>query len=707
MKKLLIGILLSLSLFFPIFNQSSVRATITAETPRVSWTGNGANTTFTYPFRIFNDTELLVYVDDLLQIRNVYYTVTMNPGGVGGEIVFAAAYIPALNTRVDLVRNIPLTQTIDLREGDRFPAETFEASLDKQTMILQDIDSKVGMLETELGLTTLDPDIVAGMLTGKDVKLGGPWIDARVYNTLELANTAAYNAGKALLISSNWTLTANTVLTASVMRIPGGSFTKASTYTLHFSGKFVNPDNGQAFIGFDPGDVTFGNGSILGTHPEWWATNTTPGTTEMYTALQCALTATGGKFPLLLSNIYLSTGALAYNTTVTGKLNIEGTGTNAVIRVGGTTNKCIVVTGAQGGGHDFVYMRDFRIEDYNSTGSAALIHIYGVAGLGLQRLNIDGKTKASIGFLLNGSGTAGTQQGEISNCSIFSNGIGLQTDAGGANGIEVHGCTFAGNSIGDVYYNTNSAGAATFEFHHNHLVYDNVAAVAIRLGANCSVKPSFHSNHIEGSYAKIFQVENGKLEAAFNKIIGGGIGVTSAFSIEGGSYHDIFKNHIHGADVVLANYGPINYVFNSVYDSDESSTCTTLNAFGNKHFGTGTVTMPYNYLVSDQAAAGNLMTLKSPAVSGAWGMLVQGAGTAEDVYLQLGTAKLKGRSDAETYLRTSGDLYPDTDNSYYLGKNNDDTPLAWKGVILKDTTNGTYYRIEIINGVITATSLTD
>lgn len=54
-----------------------------------------------------------------------------------------------------------------------------------------------------------------------------------------------------------------------------------------------------------------------------------------------------------------------------------------------------------------------------------------------------------------------------------------------------------------------------------------------------------------------------------------------------------------------------------------------------------------------------------------------------------------------------GHFWPNTDNTYYLGKNDDDTPFAWKGVILKDTTNGKYYRIEVINGTITATDLTD
>lgn len=55
----------------------------------------------------------------------------------------------------------------------------------------------------------------------------------------------------------------------------------------------------------------------------------------------------------------------------------------------------------------------------------------------------------------------------------------------------------------------------------------------------------------------------------------------------------------------------------------------------------------------------------------------------------------------------TGDVRPATDDTYYLGKNDDDTPFAWKGLILKDTTNGKYYRVEVVNGVLTATDLTD
>ena len=72
-----------------------------------------------------------------------------------------------------------------------------------------------------------------------------------------------------------------------------------------------------------------------------------------------------------------------------------------------------------------------------------------------------------------------------------------------------------------------------------------------------------------------------------------------------------------------------------------------------------------------------------------------------DGFIGIGTDAPNSKLDVE------GNIYPHTDDTYYLGKNDDDTPFAWKGVILKDTTNGKYYRIEIINGSVTATDLTD
>jgi len=57
-------------------------------------------------------------------------------------------------------------------------------------------------------------------------------------------------------------------------------------------------------------------------------------------------------------------------------------------------------------------------------------------------------------------------------------------------------------------------------------------------------------------------------------------------------------------------------------------------------------------------------------------------------------------------IMTTSNIYPIANDTHYLGKNSISTPLAWKGLVVKDTTNGNYYRVEVISGVLTATQIT-
>lgn len=84
--------------------------------------------------------------------------------------------------------------------------------------------------------------------------------------------------------------------------------------------------------------------------------------------------------------------------------------------------------------------------------------------------------------------------------------------------------------------------------------------------------------------------------------------------------------------------------------------------------------------------------------------LVQEIGTCLVKSATVGAIQIVARS---VRALTAGDIWPLLDDTYYLGKNDDDTPFAWKGLILKDTTDGKYYRIECVNGAVTATDLTD
>ncbi len=70
------------------------------------------------------------------------------------------------------------------------------------------------------------------------------------------------------------------------------------------------------------------------------------------------------------------------------------------------------------------------------------------------------------------------------------------------------------------------------------------------------------------------------------------------------------------------------------------------------------------------------------------------------------TVIIGNASITATYLY--GNVYPATDNTCYIGKNDDDTPLAWKGIILKDQGGtGKYYRIEVYDNALRIVDLTD
>ena len=59
-------------------------------------------------------------------------------------------------------------------------------------------------------------------------------------------------------------------------------------------------------------------------------------------------------------------------------------------------------------------------------------------------------------------------------------------------------------------------------------------------------------------------------------------------------------------------------------------------------------------------------------------------------------------------LRVDGNVEPNVDDTYYVGKDDDDDPRAWKGIISKDQAGtGKYYRLEVYNDALRIVDLTD
>lgn len=290
--------------------------TVSAAINRVDYTGNGVLDTYPYTFMIFADADLEVYVDGALQVLNVNYTVTDAGVTTGGNVVFAAGSIPGVSIPIAIIRVLDMTQETDYVELDKFSAETHEAALDKLTMICQQISESYGRApKFPVSSSFKDipfPDLEAGYFlqvnpagTGLLWSAGTPvesdstfldgtefqglWYDSSTYASINAAVTAIGGTEATLVVSSSETLTGSitfpSTLTLKIQK--GGSIIKASSYTVTINGHF-EAGRYQVFSGFSSGNITFGPNSVDRVYPEWWATNTTPGSTDMGAAILAA-----------------------------------------------------------------------------------------------------------------------------------------------------------------------------------------------------------------------------------------------------------------------------------------------------------------------------------------------------------------------------------------------------------------------------------
>lgn len=115
--------------------------TVSSTTNRWTYTGNGVTTAFAYTNRIFDNTDLKVYVDGALKTLTTHYTVSGVDNPAGGNVTFGTA--PANGASVVIVRDVPATQPVDYVANDPFPAETHEEALDRATVLIQQLESDV------------------------------------------------------------------------------------------------------------------------------------------------------------------------------------------------------------------------------------------------------------------------------------------------------------------------------------------------------------------------------------------------------------------------------------------------------------------------------------------------------------------------------------------------------------------------------------
>ena len=122
--------------------------TISSTTVRNSYSGDGTTDTFTYNFKIFQDSDIEVIIrsangTETIKTITTHYTVTDAGVATGGTVVFTPGNIPTNTQTVVLRRNIPQLQSIDYIANDPFPAESHEEGLDRATMAIQQLQEEL------------------------------------------------------------------------------------------------------------------------------------------------------------------------------------------------------------------------------------------------------------------------------------------------------------------------------------------------------------------------------------------------------------------------------------------------------------------------------------------------------------------------------------------------------------------------------------
>lgn len=155
--------------------------TVSSQTNKHYYDGTGSQTSFQYAFKIFNKSDLTVYVDNILKTVDIDYTVS-NVGDVnGGNVVFTTA--PASGTgNVAILRKLPLSQLLDLIQYGQFNAELIEESFDRLVYIAQQLQEA----------------------SDRTIRFAATVSDG---NPQEITDTATDRAGKVLAYDDNGDLT--------------------------------------------------------------------------------------------------------------------------------------------------------------------------------------------------------------------------------------------------------------------------------------------------------------------------------------------------------------------------------------------------------------------------------------------------------------------------------------------------------------------
>lgn len=124
--------------------------TVTSQTNRVAFQGNGATTVFPFTFVIPTENDLVVTLVSLVDgsemvLSSTQYSVTGIGDVAGGEVTYPLSGSPIDSTySLVIEREVPYTQAVDLTNQDGFYPDVLESGLDQIVYQVQQLADQLG-----------------------------------------------------------------------------------------------------------------------------------------------------------------------------------------------------------------------------------------------------------------------------------------------------------------------------------------------------------------------------------------------------------------------------------------------------------------------------------------------------------------------------------------------------------------------------------
>ncbi len=207
--------------------------------PRIQYIADGTITEYAFSFVIFSETDVQVYLNDILQVTGTY-TVSGIKNTNGGTIAFAKA--PENGTIITITRDLSIERTTDFQDGGALRADTLNDEFDYQTACLQQVADSINRsmilppyaTDTDVDLTLPPPSAGKAIVWNSDgtnlensaVKVNELESVLRTYKeTAESASTEATTQAK---IASTKATEATTQATIATQKASEASTTLAS-----------------------------------------------------------------------------------------------------------------------------------------------------------------------------------------------------------------------------------------------------------------------------------------------------------------------------------------------------------------------------------------------------------------------------------------------------------------------------------------------